>query len=320
MKLNANSRMRKIDDISFSQSQKNREKGIFSYSFYQRFDNFIWSFIQIKAHKMKYLRHPLVSAVGIFFLLIADLFHSGTAYMYAMGSESSWSSNANIITLNLSVHLALFILTIHGNKAASGLICFMVFILNLFYFWYPIPFESWAFSDLVRYIPGGIGAGMLGSLMYYFADVFVNEIEEDQSLKTSRKERDKWEALAKERGKEIHDLGKRLEKFQNESEKTQELLENEGKTRRDLRKTLEKLQHEQTIKESALEMLIRDRKLTDNRPESIRRNMNNWNRKLKSADLDEQERNQLLLKLEMNQKVLRMMEDRESLSEILATA
>ena len=115
---------------------------------------------------MKYLRHPLVSAFGILLLLIADLFHSGTAYTIAKGINSPWYTQLDIITLNLAIHIALFIQTIHGKQLAAGSICLMVTILNLFYFWYGIPFVSWEFTDLVPYIPGGIGAIMLGVLMY----------------------------------------------------------------------------------------------------------------------------------------------------------
>lgn len=189
---------------------------------------------------LNFLRSQWTALTGIILILLATLKHSYEVYEVVMGTPQDVWSKVYVILMLLAIDFAVILFTLHGNRGAAGLFAFFIFVLNLFAFWNRLEVPGWDFMNWIPFIPGLIYSGMFAYGLYYFTDIFVNQIEEDAEKTALLNDRNTLLSENKE-------LRQTLQKREDNSEMVNKLEQDRKRTQ--LRLQMQQNEYEQQVEQ-----------------------------------------------------------------------
>jgi len=238
---------------------------------------------------MKFLRTEYAALAGILLILLATVKHAFEVYTSVMYIDTAPDlyQQIYIAIMLIAIDFAVLLFTIHGNNYAAQTFAFMIFLVNLYAFWYPVTWPGWDVG-LFIYTPGLLFSAMFAYGLFYFTELFSD-------LLRSRSIIGEWQEKYQEAQKEIANLKHKIESLNLEKKQLIEESQNrivsndrEMEISPDLE---EKVENYDLLLRYLLEIEGFDQKS----PQAIKKGVEYWMRKAQAEELDHKGRIKSLL-------------------------
>ena len=237
----------------------------------------------IFAMSQSFFRRPGVALFGNALALLASIRHNVWVYQDATAQQeaSTWSL-AYIIFMLVAIDWSLLTFTVFGQRRASQAFAWLIFGLNLYYFWKHKAFPGWTLSlAWLEFAPGLIFSSIFAYAQYFFTELFASFIEEDSRLSRLREESQAW----KERFL-------RAENARKDLEQEREARENEGKSEPAYQALEQKYL-------TALSMLAQMKGLESKTAENLRASASHYRKSAKKPGVSKDKAQEYLVSLDM---------------------
>ena len=170
---------------------------------------------EVSKGMMAFLKGPKFALFAIILILLSNIRHAVVVYIEITGlgqsdTISQWEY-IYMIGMMLAIDVAVVAFTVNGNQAAAKAFAWLIGIINLIYYYLQIGIPESTLQGGVYYFGAVCLSAAWGYAIYYFNEVFVSHLEEDERLETIRGERDTWQ-------KRYNDLQGRVETLKDQQQ------------------------------------------------------------------------------------------------------
>lgn len=226
-----------------------------------------------KISELDKIKNPWIALVFIGLSMIFTVKHSVNLYFLSLDiAPSAFEFTFTLLAIAV-LDSAIIILAAHGQKRASQFFALAVFAINLLYFWHGKELEWTKYMELG---PGLIWSLCFAYILYYYGELFVSLNETEDKLKKKSQRISDLE----------HELGKKssaLEKIKKDSESMQVELESLRKVEGESRKVVGKLEELSGKYSESLRLLSERVGGKERKSDTIRKNRDNWAKKIHLA-------------------------------------
>ena len=245
---------------------------------------------------LQVIKNPFIALGFICFSMLFTVKHS--VLLYFMSTGVSNPSILEYLFTGLAIAVldgSIIVLTAHGQRKASQVFSFVIFLINLFYFWHDQVIEL---SNAMVLIPGLLWALCFSYIIFYYGELFVSLNKTEDTLE--------------KKNLELSQLRNKLGKIQAEAEKTRKEAEkNVGgaetwkseaeKLNRELEKALSELETYGNLAEkykSALEIVGKSLEKPGLQSDTLRKKSTYWRKKYEENGLSPEEKIEALVKVD----------------------
>lgn len=225
---------------------------------------------------MKFLRTEYAALLGILLILLATVKHAFEVYtsvMYMDAVPDIWQK-VYIAIMLIAIDFAVLLFTIHGNSYAAQTFAFMIFLVNLYAFWYPIQWPDWG-TGLFIYFPGFLFSAMFAYGLYYFTDLFSDLLRKENRLGELREKLDESGSLVSSLESELKNQQAEYSQLEEEKEKLLEQIFETGENGADVNELMEKAEQFDLL----IQYVIESEGYLEKSPEALRKGVEYWNKK-----------------------------------------
>ncbi|MEL6850364.1 MAG: hypothetical protein AAFP92_17720 [Bacteroidota bacterium] len=195
----------------------------------------------------------------------------------------------------VAIDLSVLIFAINGNESASAsaTFAFLIFFTNLAYFWMPLDWPGWQWSDNYWLWAGGMAyAGAFAYAVYFYTEIFTAHLRRFQKAAkaSNRLEVDR---------KNLEEARKIAEKYRLEAEVARKKLDEIFSALPGSGSDPEKILLLAEKYTAALEVLGKNPEVAGKSAENLRKSAAYWKKKVEQNHMSPEERNAALLKMDV---------------------